>query len=275
MQRLLNFLFRYRNFLAFLILEIICIVLIIQNNRYHSAAFFNSSNFLAASVLSTQSNINEYFGLRAKNELLAVENAELKAALERLKAADSVGVQTGQYSGDSTVQYNFTTAKVINNSTQWRNNTLTINKGLTEGIEPGMGVVGYGGVVGKVKYVSNRYAVITSLLHSGFTVSSRIKDKVEVCTSEWNGTDPGTINIRFVPRHHDIAIGDSVLTSGYNAVFPSDVMIGRITEIDLEPDANFYEIKAELVNDFTQLAYVQVVLNSFRVEKDSLETVPD
>lgn len=271
MQRLLNFLYQYRNFFIFAILEVFSFYLIIQNNRYQSAVFFNSSNLIAASILNVSHSVREYFGLKEDNAILAEENAQLRRVLEKYKQLRIEALSADTSVDLAIYHYSFITAKVINNSVQWRNNTLTVNKGSRDGVTPGMAVVGSGGVVGKVKYVNRRYAVITSLLHTGFTISSRIKNKVELCTSEWNGEDPEHINIRFVPRHHLIEVGDTILTSGYNAIFPPDIIIGVISELNLDEDATFYDIRARLVNDFSNLSYVHIIKNAFKAEKDSLE----
>ena len=167
MQRLLNFLYRYRGFFTFLILEIISFALIIKNNRYQSATYFNSSNFLSASILHITSNVEDYFLLEETNAIIAEENTLLRTQLEQLKSLEKDS--TGVVREDSVSQYEFITAKIINNSTQWQNNTLTISKGLQDGVRINMGVLGSGGVVGKVRYSSNHYAVVTSLLHTRFT----------------------------------------------------------------------------------------------------------
>ncbi len=268
MQRLFKFIYQYRSFFTFITLEILCFFLIIQNNRFQSASFFNSTNFVSASILNLTTDIQDYFYLDEVNQRLAEENARLQKLIEDQAIVDSTAIKI-----DSVYQFKFITARVINNATKWQNNSLTIDKGLMDGIEREMGVLGSGGVVGKVRYASNRYGVLTSLLHSKFTVSSRIKNKVELCTTEWDGVDPGYVQIRFVPRHHVIEIGDSVLTSGYNAIFPKDIPIGVITDINISPEETFYSITAKLVNDFSTLSYVHVVVNRFKIEKDSIESL--
>lgn len=276
MKRLFNFIFRFRGFFTFLVLEIFCFYLIVKNNRYQSAAFFSSANFLAANISQTSNNIEEYFLLKTNNRLLAEENAKLKEEIEALKTASGLNlIKTSSIpeSLDSLSTYEFITAKVINNSTSWRNNSLTLDKGSRDGVEPGMGVTGENGLVGKVKYVSNKFSVVTSLLHSGFTISSRIKGKVEICTTEWDGLDPQLVKVKYVPRHHHIEIGDTLLTSGYNSVFPSNLFIGTIENVELSDDANFYDITAKLINDFTTLSYVHVIVNMNKFEKDSLENI--
>jgi rod shape-determining protein MreC len=279
MKRLLNFIFRFQGFFTFLILEIFCSYLIVSNNTYQSASFFSSANFLAASITQTSNSIKEYFYLKTYNKQLAEENALLKKRLENFRSHSISTELSGRvpYISDTTdslkIPYGFITAKVINNSTDWRNNSLTLDKGRRDGLAPGMGVVGENGLVGKIKYVSNDFAVVTSLLHTGFTVSSRIAGKVEVCTTEWDGTDPKIVSVKYVPRYHQIQVGDTVMTSGYNSIFPSDYIIGFIKEVELKDDANFYDLKAEIINDFTTLSYVHVIINYNKEEKDSLENI--
>ncbi|MTI21011.1 hypothetical protein E1176_08250 [Fulvivirga sp. RKSG066] len=84
MQRLFLFLYQYRAFLTFLFLEIVCSWLIIQNNSYQGARYFNSSNRLVAGLLSTSNSITNFFDLTRVNEELAQENAELKTKLRQL-----------------------------------------------------------------------------------------------------------------------------------------------------------------------------------------------
>lgn len=268
MQRLFKFIFQYRSFFTFITLEISCLFLIVQNNRFQSASFFNSSNFVSASILSITADIRNYFFLDEINQVLALENARLRKLIEDHAVVDSDTTLV-----DSVYQFKFITARIINNSTKWQNNSLTIDKGASDGVQIDMGVLGSGGVVGKVRYASNRYGVLTSLLHSRFTVSSRIKNKVELCTAVWDGQDPGYVQIKYVPRHHSIEIGDSILTSGYNAIFPKDIPIGVVSEINLAPEETFYSITAKLVNDFSALSHVYVVVNQFKIEKDSIESL--
>ena len=84
MQRLFLFLYQYRAFLTFLLLELLCIWLIVRNNPYQGAKFFNSSNRYAAGILQFSNNITDYFGLKRVNEELAAENAALKEQINQL-----------------------------------------------------------------------------------------------------------------------------------------------------------------------------------------------
>src|SRR6267142_1310121 len=87
MERLLNFVYSYRAFFTFLLLEIFCSWLVIQNNHYQSAKYFNSSNRLIARMNETSQNIREYFSLVEINTALAQENSILLRKLEQREQA--------------------------------------------------------------------------------------------------------------------------------------------------------------------------------------------
>lgn len=270
MRQLFLFFYNYRAFFTFLLLESICTWLIIKNNQYQSSAFYNSANSVAASVLQFQNNITDYFKLKEVNGELANENAQLKAKLERYN--QSTYVNYNKPLKDTVLnQYKFTVAKVINNTTRNVNNFLTINKGSSDGIKPGMGVIGPSGVVGKVKNCSEHFSTITSLLHVDNLVSSKIKKSAAFCTTKWNGKNPKKANIIYLPKHIKVAKGDSVVTSGFNAVFPEGVMIGRVSEVKTDVQVeSFDRITINLSTDFHKLSYVYIIDNSLKSELDSL-----
>ncbi len=276
MRRLLLFLLRHRAFLLFLFLEIICGWLIVQNNSYQSATFFNSSNSIAANILSVSNDVTSYFSLRTENKDLAQEIARLQAKLdEKPKEVILVDSTTNIAEIDTLEEsrYEFQTAEVINNSTRRFNNYLTIDKGSVDGVLPNMGVVGGGGVVGKIKYTSNHYSVVTSLLHADFYISSKVKDKINLCSTKWDHLDPSYASLLFVPKHINLQVGDTVVTSGFNSIYPEDVPIGVVSTVQIPEEATFFNAKIKLVNDFSRLSYVHIVQNLMRNEKDSLESL--
>lgn len=273
MRRLFLFLYRFRAFLTFLILELFSGWLIVQNNTFQGAKFFNSSNRLAANVLSTSGGISEYFGLKEVNLQLAEENAKLRHEVYQMKQR-IYDINVAQRVGNQTInQFDFQTAKVIQNSVHNFDNFITINKGSYDGVEPGMAVISSKGVVGKVKNVSRNFAVINSLLHGSVQVSSMLKRTNDLATTKWNGVDPYKADLKFIPRHVILNIGDTVVTSGYNAIFPPNTPVGYVTAFDIKEGKPFYDVKIDLAVDFNQLSYVYLVKNNLKKEQDSLMNV--
>ena len=273
MERLFNFVYQYRAFFTFLVLELFCAWLIVENNQYQGTKFFNSSNRVAAGINGFSHGVREYFSLRQINTELADENATLRKKLEqRNQSLFSLEMRERK---DPLIinRFDFVSAKVVNNSVDLFKNFITINRGNVDGIAPGMAVISGVGVVGKIKSVSDHFSVVISLLNIDEQVSSVIKRSGYFGTAQWDGVDPRIIQLRYIPRHVTLQVGDTVVTSGYNAVFPEGIRVGIIKEFNLNDEALFYDIKVELAQDFDKLAFVDVVKSNLKQEKDSLEKI--
>ncbi|HYG19485.1 MAG TPA: rod shape-determining protein MreC [Ohtaekwangia sp.] len=273
MERLIYFIYQYRSFFTFLVLEVICVWLIVENNRYQGAKFFNSSNAVIANLNNFSQGIRSYFLLSDVNSILAEENASLRHELEqhrqRLMLQDTVVF------ADSAMidRFNFVSAKVVNNQVDRFKNFITISKGENAGIKPGMAVISPEGAVGKVKIVSSHFSVVTSILNIDVMVSALLTRTHHYGTIQWSGHDPDKVSFLYIPRHVKPAVGDTVVTSGFNAVFPEGIMIGTISDIQLNEDAIFYDLEVKLSQDFRKLSYVTVVKSELKHEQDSIETI--
>lgn len=273
MQQLLLLLYQYRATLIFILFEVLCAWLIVQNNYYQRAKYFNSSNAVAANILGVSSSVSDYFSLKQVNHQLAEENANLRQQLQQsIQFAELVPDSVVMETSDTTVQYDFIMAKVISNSIRRINNYITVSKGANHGIKRGMGVIGPEGVVGTVKAVSRNFSVINSLLHTNIQVSAKIQRTQDLGTVRWDGTDFTRASLNFVPRHVQLQPGDTVVTSGYNSLFPPGTMIGIIEEIEEREEVQFYDIEIKLAVDFNELSYVYIIQNHLRENIDSLQT---
>jgi rod shape-determining protein MreC len=269
MERIFLFIYHYRAFFTFLLLELFCAWLIIQNNQYQGARFFNSSNSFVAAVNGLSQNVHDYFSLRDVNQVLADENAKLHSELELQKQfIQSLGVTP-----DSVIikRFDFVSAKVVNNSVDFATNFITINKGSADSIQSGMAVLGPQGIVGKVKITSEHFSVVTSILNIDIMVSGLLKRTGYYGTIQWDGNDPDLIDLKFIPRHVKPLKGDTIVTSGYSGIFPEGIMVGTIERVNLPEGAPFYELKVKLTQDFRKLSFVSVIKSNLYNEIDSLE----
>lgn len=273
MERIVLFIYQYRAFFTFLVLELLCSWMIIENNQYQGASYFNSANSFVASVNGFSYNVREYFGLREVNRVLAEENAVLRRKLEQRNQR----VQAPEMRDSAIIKrFDFVSAKVVNNSVDRFTNFITINKGRDSGIEAGMAVISSKGVVGKVKLTSEHFSVVTSVLNIDVMVSGVMKRTGYFGTIQWDGSDPDYINLNFIPRHVEPIVGDSIVTSGYSGIFPEGILIGTIATMEKTKEAPFYELKVKLAQDFRKLSYVAVVKSNLLNELDSLEQrIPD
>jgi rod shape-determining protein MreC len=102
-------------------------------------------------------------------------------------------------------------------------------------------------------------------------VSATIKRTGHFGTIQWDGKDPEIVNLKYIPPHVKPVKGDTIVTSGYNAVFPEDIMIGIIEEVRTTDAALFHEIDVRLVQDFQKLSFVTVIKSTMKHEQDSIE----
>jgi rod shape-determining protein MreC len=286
-RNLIIFLRRYFNFFLFLLLEVICIVLVFRNNDFQKTAYLNSANNVSARLYNRYNNVQYYFHLKATNDSLVNENARLhnmlrtsydSVTLDNLVTTDTIRT----YSTDTTRKvvgielrrYLYYAAKVVNNTVNAPINYITIHRGSANGLKPNMGVIGPSGIVGIVRSVSPNYAVVLSLLSKGrnFGFSARLSHSKEMGTVRWYGGDAGYALMEDVPKSVRLIKGDTVVTSGYSALFPENIPIGYVESYSLtDKGSTAYTIRIKLATNFYNLQYVYVVDNMLKDEQKSLE----
>lgn len=270
MRNLVLFIWKHYFFFLFLLLEALCIYLVVQNNYYQRATFINSSNGVAANILQTSTNVEQYFYLKDQNEKLAKENADLHAQ----KAGSFDITANKEFTINDTTyhqKYIYTSAKVVNISTNRRNNFLTLNKGTKQGIQNNMAVITSTGVVGQVKDVSENFCTVMSLLHSKTTINAKIKKDGSYGPLTWDGTDFQYATLNDIPTHVRLIKGDVIVTSAYSRTFPENILIGTVESFERQSGKYFYTIKVKLSTDFKKLSYVYIVKNIHKDEQEELE----
>jgi rod shape-determining protein MreC len=170
-------------------------------------------------------------------------------------------------------QYEYIAARVINNSTNRTYNYITINRGRTDGVGVGMGVICSAGVVGKVINVSEHMAIVQSMLNKSTRFSVMLAKNHEIGSAVW-GDDFDTRKglLVDVSTNAQPKLGESVITSGYS-LFPEGIMVGRVS--DLNPKGGGISLSMEMIFsvDYSKLEYVSVVDNKVQTEQDNLESL--
>lgn len=274
MRNLINFILRYSTGFVFAFFLLLSCILLAQRDAYHGSVLLTSANAVTGGVYRTWSNVTGYFHLRDINERLQQSNAALENEILNLKS------ELAEYQaavGDSTFvvpprsRYGYVLASVINNSTRHPRNYFTINRGLEDGVRPGMGVVDQSGIVGIVNVAGSNTARVISVVNDSQHFSVKLKDSPYVGTLSWKGHDPSIAYMEDVPRHAVYHIGDTVVTSGYSTTFPADLNVGTVMGRVRAKDDNFFVLKVALASDFNALSTVRVIKDIYKNELDSLQ----
>lgn len=270
MQNLFNILSKYHVTLLFVVLEVIALIFIFQGKNHQRNAFISSANSLTGNTYSTIQNFKDYSSLKEVNLDLAKENAYLRSLIP-----SSLHSIENNYliQNDSIYQQKFIykVAKVIQNSTLKKNNFITLNVGLNDGIKPEMGVITNQGVVGFVANVSENYSTVISFLNTKTTISAKIKSNNATGTLSWEGKDITKAILNDVPLSTQIEIGDTIITSGFSAFYPSGIMLGIIESSLISTNQQMREIHVNLFEKYNALSYVYVVENIDKLELEKLE----
>lgn len=271
MRSLFRFLARNYFLMMFLALEVICLVLMVSFNNYQRVTFLNSSNSLFGSVYERFSTMDDYFSLGRTNARLSAENASLRKQLYA-RIANQEKYPVNRPDTVDAPAYIFTSAKVISNSANKQFNYITLNKGSRQGIKPDMGIINDQGVVGVITNVSPNYSTGLSILNKRLSIPAKISKINYFGALVWDGEHYNTADLKEIPFHIMVNVGDTIVTSGYSNIFPEGIMIGTIKNFDVESGTNFYNIKVELSTNFKTLKYVEVVQNTKRAELIKLES---
>lgn len=269
MRSLLNFLLRFRTLILFLILEAVALVLIFSSHSYHQTVAYGAARTVSGFVAKRINAGTNYFRLRHVNEELVAENIMLRSRLEQMGA----GMQEHFLTVDDSligVSYSYLEAKVVNNSINKQKNFITLDRGSRHGVTRGMGVASSTGVVGVVVGVSPRYSLVMSLLNADFRLSASIARNDYFGSLAWDGISHRYATLSEIPHHVRITEGDTIVTSGYSAIFPAGLLVGTLTG-EQERGGDFLSLSVMLSTDFKRLTNVFLIGSLNREERHNLE----
>lgn len=287
MRNLLEFLAKYNHWFVFLILEVVSMVLLFQYNSYQGSAWFSSANAVTGKLYEWDANVETFFSLTKVNQELTQRNAYLEQEVQKLSdSLVSATKDSSIYHRDQFAllrNYRLIPAKVVANSIDKPGNLMTIDKGSADGIHKDMGVISGTGVVGIVYLVAEHYAIVIPVLNTKSNISCMIQNRGYFGYLRWKGGVSDLAYLEEVPRHAHFKLGDYVVTSGYSAVFPPGVRVGRILHVFNSADGLSYRVQLRLSTDFARLRDVCVIddaamkerLEIMRAAQDSIATNGD
>lgn len=274
MRNLLYFLKKYSNWMFFVILELISMVLLFQYNSYQGSVWVTSANAMTGKIYEWDSAVESFFSLTKINESLTLRNFYLERQVSQLSRlyAEATGdtVAARREEMEALDSYRLTPAKVIANTLDREDNLITIDKGRADGIAKDMGVACGQGVVGVVYMTSDHYSIVLPVLNVRSRISCTIRKRGYFGYLTWSGDDPSTAYVEDIPRHAHFKLGDWVETNGYSSIFPRGVAVGKILQVYNSRDGLSYRLKIQLATDFGNLRDVYVINDKSIAERSRL-----
>lgn len=265
MRNLLNFFIRYGAWFLFVFYAAISCFLLFQRNPFQHHVYLTSANAVVSGVYDVAAKVTGYINLRDINADLQRRTADLESEVialrEHNRALRQQLLQDSLRTTDSLGRFRFILATVVNNSVVNPYNYITVNKGRLDSIQPEMGVMDQNGVVGVVNTVSDHHARIISLLNPNFRLSCKLRGNDAFGSLVWDGKSPYEAILEELPKQVRFHKGDTIITSGYSAVFPEGIPVGTIIGSTRGEDDNFNTLRIKLLTDFSTLSTVKVISN--------------
>jgi rod shape-determining protein MreC len=148
-------------------------------------------------------------------------------------------------------------ADVIGSDATGMARTLILNQGASSGLQPGMGVIATGGVVGKLIATSHNAARVMLLNDHNCAVDAFVqRSRARGIVS--GVADDGVI-MKYIERTEDLKVGDAVVTSGLDGVFPRGLLIGSVAAIERKGPGLFLSVSIQPAADLRKLEQVLVI----------------
>ena len=211
-------------------------------------------------VSGVRTSWGDYFALqqvRRDNERLQQENAQLQVRLqqERALAQQSRALQELVELRAET-PLTTTASAVIGSGASPDFRTITIDKGTIDGLRPDMAVIAPSGVVGRVITPSARAAKVQLLIDRNAAAAALVERSRAQGVVEGTG---GNLRLNYVSGTADLKVGDTLVTSGIEGIYPKGFVIGQIESIQRSA-GEFSSVVVRPAVDFSSIENVLVVL---------------
>jgi len=138
--------------------------------------------------------------------------------------------------------------------------TIIIDKGKSDGVEKGLPVVVPEGITGQIVDISYNYSKVLLIIDQNSAVDALVQRTR--ARGLIKGQSDGRCLSKYVLRKDDVKVGDTVVSSGLDGVFPKGLRVGYVTEIVKRNSGIFQEVTVMPYVDFEKLEEVLVVLDS-------------
>ncbi len=225
---------------------------------------FGAFNGVARGVAGVGAGVSglwqHYIALRG----VAVENAALREQLValhgQLQEKEALAAQARSLEDTLNLQRSVTqrsiAARVVAGDPTPGAQSVTIDRGSDDGIRVDMGVISVGGVVGRIMTGVTAHAARVQLLTGRNASLGAVVERLNAEYPVSGGGESLPLRLLYLPNSYEVKIGDRIVTSGHDRVFPPGFLIGWVGQaergngqwrIGVSPAANFAHLSYVLV----------------------------
>ncbi|MBI4042516.1 MAG: rod shape-determining protein MreC [Deltaproteobacteria bacterium] len=220
----------------------------------------------SGTIVLAQQWVSDYLlSIRDHREMdrLEEENKVLRSQLQRLREISLENLRLRQIlSFQADTGFSAIPAKVIGHGFSGKTAVLRINKGETDGVHVHSAVITSEGVVGQVWAVQPHSSEVLTIADQGFSADARIGR-----SRAWGileGVSRTLSSMNYVRKSESIEMGDEVLTSGLDGIYPRGLLLGTVYEVQQDPNMISPKILVQPAVAVTKLEEVLVMAGAPR-----------
>lgn len=258
-MQIVSFLFeRHLEKTVLVVAVILSVFLLTRSDDSTVAASRVISSYLLYPVDQAKRYVGSLDGLREENRrlrrLVASLNYEKELLLqfreERNRLRELLGFRRDGF-------WEFLPCEVIARSSSRYHNSITLDRGSDDGVRPGMPVVGYRGLVGRVTQVFPASARALLLNNKSVQVSCLDKRSRVVGVLGWERGN--LFRLDYIGREEDIQPGDTLVTSGLGRIFPKGFPVGTVFQVTADKTELSRRVGVVSMTDLNRLEEVFVI----------------
>ena len=253
-----------KDHLLFVLLVLFSFNILLNNDSPNTllvrAKFLDSFSFISSPSMWLKTIVQ----LEEETQLLREKNLQLSLQSEEMIRSYEENINLKNlldYKKDS--NFNLVAAKVLNMGSSSNLSSITINVGLNENIEINQPVIIPEGVIGKTILVGKSTSLVQLITDVNYRASVRIFPSGSIGILRYLRDD--ICEVREIQKNAEIKLGDAVLTSGFSDIYPSNLKIGNVIEIQDEISSFQKIVKVRVSSNIGSL------LNVFVVREDDNE----
>lgn len=212
---------------------------------------------------------NQLDNFKNAKDLIA-ENAKLKEQVSMLSYDNKLLLQD-KYELDELrelyeldqqyIDYPKVAARVISKESNNWYNIFTIDKGTRDGLSENNNVIAGNGLVGIITEVHYNYSVVRSIIDDNSNVSGEFTKTADTCIvkGDLQLIDDGKIRVELINKDAQISEGDEIVTSQISTDYLEGILIGYVSDIQLDATNMTKTAYLTPVVDFERLKEVLII----------------
>jgi rod shape-determining protein MreC len=227
------------------------------NSSVYSFVFEFNNNVITFFTLKQEylQKTKELDALKIKEQLFTeadAENIRLRSLLD-LKSTESQPIIV---------------TRIIAKSLDKWSDILILDKGIEDGVQKDMAVRSINGLIGKILSSNKKFSRLNLITDKNFSVAVRLQSSR--LSAILSGTGSNNCILKYIPDEETVTIGDKVITSGLDCLFPQGIPVGEVKTVNKSNSGLFQDVVVKPFENPHKLEEVAVIVNTAQQSTQSI-----